>query len=638
MNEHLPFVFRYGDRIVASFPENALVAVTRRDTPPVCRDSFAAMLDDQLEVRAELTTYRDFPVREWVVYLTNKGSRPTPVVEGLKVADMEFRGASPRLFHGNGDNVDNAYSFFTDDLARPLGISPGRGTSCCGAFPYMRLLLADRMYNIAIGWTGEWQADFTPTTGGVRLAVGQKRSHYRIMPGETMRSPTFTLMEIGGADENVARNTWRRWCFAHIVPRENGRPLPPMLVLHNWMAEGKPEFTAATEANQCGALRAYLDNGLRPDIWWIDAGWYPCDYDWCRLGDWRPDPARFPRGLAPIGRMAEENGARFLLWFEPERVRSGEPLAVQHPEWMLKSPADPGNLLLNLAIPECRAYITDVVDALVKDGKVRFYRQDFNVGDAGAFWREAESEDRIGAVENLHIQGYLRFWDDLRARNPGLLIDSCASGGRRNDLDTMRRAVTLHYTDIGYGHHPIKQKQHRQMFEWIPYFRGHNMSWDNRETGEYGGWTNGELDEFSYMNALAPALTDMTHYTASPQAFALARKMCAVWREAAALELAGDYYPLTECRGDRHDWFAMQFDDEQSGRGFVQFIRNNGAEADSFTVFPHVREGQAYTFTDALTGHSFTMTTAELKSGLTVSVPRRAGRVLFYGSVARSNT
>lgn len=66
-----------------------------------------------------------------------------------------------------------------------------------------------------------------------------------------------------------------------------------------------------------------------------------------------------------------------------------------------------------------------------------------------------------------------------------LWIDSCASGGRRNDLETMRRSVALHYTDVGYGHHPVKQKQHREMFEWMPYFRAHNMSWDKPD-GTYG--------------------------------------------------------------------------------------------------------------------------------------------------------
>lgn len=52
-----------------------------------------------------------------------------------------------------------------------------------------------------------------------------------------------------------------------------------------------------------------------------------------------------------------------------------------------------------------------------------------------------------------------------------------------------------HYTDVGYGNHPIKQKPHRQMFEWIPYFRAHNMNWDDPETGEERVLTGKELSD-----------------------------------------------------------------------------------------------------------------------------------------------
>ena len=74
-------------------------------------------------------------------------------------------------------------------------------------------------------------------------------------------------------------------------------------------------------------------------------------------------------------------------------------------------------------------------------------------------------------VALAQVLGYLKLWDTLRERHPGLWVDSCASGGRRNDLESMRRGVPLHYTDVGYGNHPIKQMQHRLHFEWIPYFR-----------------------------------------------------------------------------------------------------------------------------------------------------------------------
>ena len=101
-----------------------------------------------------------------------------------------------------------------------------------------------------------------------------------------------------------------------------------------------------------------------------------------------------------------------------------------------------------MAITECADWLIEHVDAQIKAYGIRIYRQDFNF-DPLPYWLDAPA-DRLGITENLHIQNYLRFWDELRLRNPDLIIDSCASGGRRNDYEAMRRSVALHFTDYGY--------------------------------------------------------------------------------------------------------------------------------------------------------------------------------------------
>jgi alpha-galactosidase len=226
--------------------------------------------------------------------------------------------------------------------------------------------------------------------------------------------------------------------------------------------------------------------------------------------------------------------------------------------------------------------------------------------------------------------GYLAYWDELLARNPGLVIDSCASGGRRNDLETMRRAITLHYTDVGYGEHPIKQKQHREMFEWIPYFRAHNMNWDNAETGAY---ENGgrPTDTFAFHCALAPALTSMFTYNDTEENFEIGRRMDDIWREAAEIELSGDYYPMTECRLDPRDFYAMQFDDPIAHRGFIQVIRNTQVESDTYVVkAPCVHENAVYTLIDRETGKHLSLTSNELREGFAAMLAPRSGVIYFY--------
>ena len=132
-------------------------------------------------------------------------------------------------------------------------------------------------------------------------------------------------------------------------------------------------------------------------------------------------------------------GIKTIVWFEPERVTPGTWLTEHHPEWIL---GGKGGGLLNLGNPAARAWLTDHVDKLMTEQGIDLYRQDFNM-DPLALWRGNDAEDRQGITEIHHVEGYLAYWDELLRRHPDMFIDSCASGGRRNDLETMRRAIPL---------------------------------------------------------------------------------------------------------------------------------------------------------------------------------------------------
>ena len=118
-------------------------------------------------------------------------------------------------------------------------------------------------------------------------------------------------------------------------------------------------------------------------------------------------------------------------------------LTNSHPEWVL---GGAGGGLLNLGNPEARRWLTNHVDRLMTDEGIDLYRQDFNMDPLG-HWRGADPPDRQGITEIRHVEGYLAYWDELLRRHPGMFIDSCASGGRRNDLETLRRAIPLWRTD-----------------------------------------------------------------------------------------------------------------------------------------------------------------------------------------------
>jgi len=249
-----------------------------------------------------------------------------------------------------------------------------------------------------------------------------------------------------------------------------------------------------------------------------------------------------------------------VLWHEPERVTPGTWLWDNHPEWLLG--ADPGTRLLNLGNPEALSWAVDHFDRLISEQGVDLYRQDFNMDPLNS-WRGGESEDRQGINEIKHITGYLAFWDGLRRRHPGLLIDSCSSGGRRNDLETMRRAVPLLVSD--YRFEPVGTQGHNYgISSWIP-FHGtgvepstpYVMRSHFRPCYAYGGANVNR--KFDYQTCI---------------------RMANEWRQIAD-DLLGDYYPLTAYSLDADAWMAWQYDRPEMGRGVVQAFRRSGSPYES---------------------------------------------------------
>ena len=628
----LPVSFVLDGKATYGIPQQWRPQVTRRTIDANIHETIFEGNDPatSLNLRVECTEYRDYPVMEWVAWLTNKGSDTTPIIRDIRALDAAFPGSSPVLHHSSGDFGHKTGYTPSETPVQPqdtLEFAPLRGRSCDGAFPYYRLVFDGCGLSLAIGWPGTWSASFNATDDGVRIRAGQQNTNLRLEPGETIRTPRITIMS-WKSDVTRAINLWRRWYHAHVLPRPNGQPLKPLLAGH-CPGDGE-EFTAATEENQLQYIELAKQRGIDFDLWWIDAGWYPCynenrQRDWPVVGTWRPDPERFPRGLKSVSDALDRHGAKLLLWFEPERVRDGTQLEIEHPEWLLKMD-DQGNSLLNLGNPQCRQWLTDHVCKLIRDNGVKIYRQDFN--RIPLDYSQNEPDDRQGMSENLHVQGYLQYWDDLLARNPGLWIDSCSSGGRRNDLEAMRRSVPLHYTDYGYGDHPVKLAFHRTLFEWIPYFNEKTVSWD------IDGHTRFDhcIDSFSFHCAMAAMLFPTMDIRRDDHDYALAVKMIAIWRRASNLILYGDYYQHTPFHRSSAEWVAWQFDCPETNRGILQAIRLPQSHQDDLTIHPKAIQPDAhYVFENDETAETRDISGKDLiQNGFTFSLPPRSGAIWFY--------
>jgi len=562
----LPFSFSYGGRPSAALLQEWPLdrQVRKLDDKRTERTWTWTDPKTRLVLRWTAIEYHDFPTVEWTLFFKNDGSTDTPILTDVQALDTRFernkdevyaRFAAPGEFvlnhHVGSPCAANDYQPLRSPLphktSKRIATSGGRGSN--SDWPYFNIEWPGEGVIAVVGWPGQWAASFTrDETNGLRVRAGQELTHFKLLPGEEVRTP-LVVLQFWKGDRIRSQNTFRRWMLAHNVPRPGGQSIEPMLF--GCSSHFTEEMVNANEENQMQFINRYLEERLKIDYWWMDAGWYFCDGNWTRTGTWEVDTNRFPRGLRAISDHAHSKGIKTIVWFEPERVAGGTWLAEQHPEWILGGKKGG---LLNLGNPEARKWLTDHVSKLIIAQGIDLYRQDFNM-DPLNFWRQNDAPDRQGITENHHITGYLAYWDELLRRHPGLLIDSCASGGRRNDLETMRRSVPLWRTDFRLD--PVGTQCHSYGISfWLP----------------LSGTGTGTYDEYDFRSNMTPLLNCIWDVRPRDADYDLMRRLCEQFRYVADCYL-GDYYPLTDYSLENTSWMGWQFDRPDLGKGMVQVFR-----------------------------------------------------------------
>ena len=398
--------------------------------------------------------------------------------------------------------------------------------------------------------------------------------------------------------------------IAHNLPRPGGQLPPVQLAACSSHQFG--EMINADSASQKLFVDRYLAEGLKLDYWWMDAGWYWNKTGWPNVGTWEVDTNRFPGGLRPICDHAHAKGVKTIVWFEPERVTPETWLYEKHPDWLLGG--EGGTKLLNLGNPAARTWLTDHVDRLLTEQAIDLYRQDFNI-DPLEYWKAGDTEDRQGITEIRYVEGYLAYWDELRRRHPDMLIDSCASGGRRNDLETMRRAVPLLRSD--YIMEPVGNQCHTYgMSFWYPY---------------YGtGTGSGEINPYLLRSVMCPHFTACFDVRRTDLDYEMIRRVMGQWRQFAKY-FFGDYYPLTAYSLEQNVWIAWQFDCPELGEGMVQAFRRGEScyESARFRL-SGLDPASTYTVSNLDEQGSVELTgRALMETGLLVAITQQPGSVVI---------
>jgi alpha-galactosidase len=122
----------------------------------------------------------------------------------------------------------------------------------------------------------------------------------------------------------------------------------------------------------------------------MDDGWfgveYPRNNDTLGLGDWTPNPAKFPDGLGPfveqVNNFTVLNSSQplqFGIWVEPEMVNPNSTLYKEHPDWVMYSGRHPrtltrNQLVLNVGLPEVQEHIISSVSRIIDSANIQYIK------------------------------------------------------------------------------------------------------------------------------------------------------------------------------------------------------------------------------------------------------------------------
>ncbi|MEI5519428.1 alpha-galactosidase [Streptomyces brasiliscabiei] len=393
------------------------------------------------------------------------------------------------------------------------------------------------VYGCALGWSGSWRiavAQLPDARVQITGGAGYDESGLlRLETGETFTTPVFAGLWSDGGLGGASR-AWHAYQRAYVIPdADQDRPV----LFNSWEAT---EFDISEE--QQGTLaRAAAAIGV--ELFVVDDGWFGArTSDRAGLGDWAPNPDRFPKGLKPLADSVHALGMQFGIWVEPEMVNPDSELYRAHPEWAQFQPGRKrtelrNQLVLNLAREDVQEYLWERLDTLLSSAPIDYVKWDFNRCFTDAGWPGEPYPQKLW-VE--HVRAFYALLDRLRAAHPGVAFESCSGGGGRIDLGVMARTDQVWTSDntdpldrLAIQHGFSQVHPARAMAAWV--------------TDSPNNQLNGRVSSlrFRFVSAMAGVLGvggDLTEW--SEEELAEARGWIELYKEIRPVVQRGDLYRL----------------------------------------------------------------------------------------------
>ena len=443
-------------------------------------------------------------------------------------------------------------------------------------------------------------------TGNAGLNPSPGPFYTRLAPGESFETPTVFLGAYQGGTD-VAGNVLRRWVRQVLNSAATWKnPAYPLTVNNSW--GGGMDVDAGLARRM---IRDAAELGL--EMFHVDAGWFR------GVGDWYPDPKKFPEGLAAVSEEAHRHGMKFGLWVDWTQAGlspSAGALNARDPavrDWMVTAlpldwrPEPFKGHTIDIGVPAAHDWALAEVERIVSDYHLDMLEHDgYLVAEgcerddhphappdpahttvhkwASSFWVESTNSTDV----SYHaVRSYYDIYEKLRERHPGILLEACNDGGRMVDFGT---AAHTDYFSVTDTYDPLSN---RRAFYDASFVLPAAMLESYVEK-----WPTPNMDNFQYMlrSGMMGWLTLMVDTNAwSAEQHATAKRQIELYktRLRPLIRDAGLYH--ISARPDGVHWDGIQYFDPRRKTGVVYAFRGSIPDAPEHEFVLHgLKPGATY--------------------------------------------
>ena len=239
--QEISFSFVYDGKSSHEFMSSWKRRESRRVLPTGVHQKIVTYADPQkqLQVVCEISQYPESHAAEWLLRFKNNGRHDSAILQNILPLDLTVsqpKEASFVLHSAYGSPYGDRQDFTPIDKNLSVGDELRsshylfeNGEQSYSYLPFFNLQWDDGGVIGAIGWTGQWMLHVQRSANGALVQSGQETTHFKLHPGEEVRTPRILLLQWDGKDRMVGQNELRRLLLAYYVPRIDGEvAVPPV--------------------------------------------------------------------------------------------------------------------------------------------------------------------------------------------------------------------------------------------------------------------------------------------------------------------------------------------------------------------------------------------------------------------------